>query len=233
MMSNGAPLGSEVPSQTHTQLKAVRVGNPTAQARMLARIGLAASSATCGMRVQLPSPLNSHPWYAHCRQPVFGSILPSDSGARRCGQAFMKTRHSASPASPASSDPGFGGTRHTTRSSPSMRTGVGRSGSSSRSDATGNQYCSRQEGAATGSEASRIPATPGLPAALATLAPLALLPRTVRQNAAKAKAAAPAQEYQPVTEASKDERPGDVVPVPVAPARAPQAGNNGLMTVKA
>lgn len=38
--------------------------------------------------MQVPFSSHSHPWYAHCKWPVRGSMRPSDSGAKRWGQLW-------------------------------------------------------------------------------------------------------------------------------------------------
>mmetsp|Transcript_176512 Transcript_176512/g.565934 ORF Transcript_176512/g.565934 Transcript_176512/m.565934 type:complete len:258 (+) Transcript_176512:1484-2257(+) len=120
-------------------LNATSVRKAMAPERGFARIFSAACSVTWGIVLQDPEPSNSHPWYAHCKRPVLGSIRPSDKGANRWGHMSEKTCHASSPS--------FPGTFQTTKFKPSMRQGVGRIGSNSKSDAMGNQCWSRQAGA--------------------------------------------------------------------------------------
>jgi hypothetical protein len=51
-----------------------------------------------GMNLQAPAPSKHQPWYTHWSRPL-SSMRPSESGARRCGQASSNTRHSPAPRS--------------------------------------------------------------------------------------------------------------------------------------
>jgi hypothetical protein len=48
--------------------------------------------------LQAPAPSKHQPWYTHWSRPL-SSTRPSESGARRCGQASSNTRHSPAPRS--------------------------------------------------------------------------------------------------------------------------------------
>lgn len=67
----------------------------TASAEAAVAFGMAAWGSSWGSFVHDPPSSNCHPWYGHSRQPVVSSTRPSESGARRCGQASARTDHAA------------------------------------------------------------------------------------------------------------------------------------------